>query len=401
MPETGVGEIGQLERSFNEMASSLAESRGGLQRIAGEQAALRRVATLVAEGTPSHHIFTAVAEEVALVFGADVSAILRAEPEGFATVVATYGRDERFVLGSRIRPSDETAVGRALTTGHPVRIDHDAPSPGDRNAESGDPHIRSAVGTPILVEGRPWGAISMASTTRHFSADTEQRLREFTELLATAVANAEARSELLASRARVVAASDEARRRIERDIHDGAQQRLVSLGLELRGIEASLPAELGALRSEVGRLGGALEDVLESLRDLSRGIHPAILSRGGLAAALKALARRSTVPVDLRIDLDERLPEAIEVGAYYLVSEALTNATKHAEAHVVVVRAAVRDAWLELSVRDDGVGGADPSRGSGLIGLRDRAAALGGTLEIVSPPRGGTTIFARVPVRAG
>ena len=221
---------------------------------------------------------------------------------------------------------------------------------------------------------------------------------EFCELIATAVASAQSRSELIASRGRIVAAADDARRRIERDLHDGAQQRLVTLGLELRDVGSRLPGELSGTREQLVRIGDVLDSVLEELREISRGIHPAIVSQGRLVPALKALARRSAVPVDLDADIGSRLPGRVEVAAYYLVSEALTNAAKHADASVVEVRVSARDGSLVVSIRDDGGGAADLTRGSGLIGMCDRAAALGGSLEITSPPGDGTTVTAWLPI---
>ncbi|TDC42176.1 CHASE3 domain-containing protein [Micromonospora sp. KC213] len=205
------------------------------------------------------------------------------------------------------------------------------------------------------------------------------------------------RDALAASRARVVAAGDQARRRIERDLHDGTQQRLVSLILALRAAEAAVPPGSPELRKQLSRAVDGLSDALEELRELSRGIHPAILSEGGLRPALRALARRSAVPVDLAVDVPARLPEQVEVGAYYVVSEALANAAKHADASVVEVEARLAAGRLHLSVRDDGTGGADPGRGSGLVGLADRVHALGGTLSVTSPVGSGTTLVVDLP----
>jgi signal transduction histidine kinase len=216
--------------------------------------------------------------------------------------------------------------------------------------------------------------------------------------VATAIANAEGRAELAASRARVVTAGDETRRRIERDLHDGTQQRLVSLGLALHAAETKVPPELTAVRAELAETKLGLEAALDDLREISRGIHPAILSQGGMGAALKALARRASVPVKLDIRAPRRLPERVEVTAYYVVSEALTNAVKHAHASLVQVDVDAEDSIVELVVRDDGVGGADPARGSGLIGLRDRVEALGGTLEITSSPGNGTSLLVKIPI---
>jgi signal transduction histidine kinase len=212
---------------------------------------------------------------------------------------------------------------------------------------------------------------------------------------------ASSRDELAASRARVVAAADQARRQIERDLHDGTQQRLVSLVLDLRAAEAELPPEAPELRAQLARVAAGLADALDELRELSRGIHPAILSEGGLRSGLRALARRSSVPVELDVDVRSRMPEPVEVAAYYVVSEALANAAKHAQATVVEVGVQLRDGRLHLSVRDDGVGGAVPDRGSGLVGLADRVEALGGTVSVTSPAGQGTTLRADLPVNGG
>jgi signal transduction histidine kinase len=259
--------------------------------------------------------------------------------------------------------------------------------------------LRSSVGTPVIVEGRLWGIVVAASTSdRRLPRCTEARLAAFTVLVATAIANAESRAELAASRARVVAAGDETRRRIERDLHDGTQQRLVSLGLELRAAETMVPAELTELREQLSGATKGLGDVVENLQEISRGIHPAILSKGGLGPAIKTLARRSAVPVQLDLRAERRLPERIEVAAYYIVSEALTNAAKHARASVVHVDVKAQDAVVRLSIRDDGIGGADPTQGSGLIGLRDRVETVGGRMEIASAAGTGTSLLVTIPI---
>ena len=207
-------------------------------------------------------------------------------------------------------------------------------------------------------------------------------------------------AELAASRARIVTAADQTRQRIERDLHDGVQQRLVSLALDQRQAEAMVPAELSELRAQLSRVSDGLAGVMEELQEISRGIHPAVLSRGGLTAALKTLARRSAVPVVLEIRAETRLPEPVEVAAYYIVSETLTNTAKHADASEVHILVEARDGVLRLSIRDDGIGGADPSRGSGLIGLTDRVDALGGTIEVTSPAGKGTTLRVTLPIEA-
>ncbi|HEY4409374.1 MAG TPA: histidine kinase, partial [Acidimicrobiia bacterium] len=244
-----------------------------------------------------------------------------------------------------------------------------------------------------------WGTI-LASSTRPepLPADTESRLIGFAELVATAISDAVARSELNASRARIVAAADGARRRVERDLHDGAQQRLASLLLTLRAAAADDAAGADELREELAGAAEAVAGALDELREIARGLHPAALSRGGLGPALRALCRGCAVPVALDVSTSGRLPEAIEVAAYYVVSELLTNTVKHA--HATLVRVAVEQlpGSLHLSVRDDGAGGADPARGSGLVGLRDRIEAIGGTIAIESPPGAGTAVFASLPL---
>jgi signal transduction histidine kinase len=259
--------------------------------------------------------------------------------------------------------------------------------------------IRSAVASPIVVEGATWGMIAVATRRPEpLPPDTETRLAEFSRVAGMAVANAKSRSDLAESRARIVRAGDEARRRLERDLHDGAQQRLVSLGLELRAAEATVPPDLGDLRRVVSHVGTGLNDVLDDLRELSRGLHPAVLTEDGLSPALGSLALRAAVPVGLRIDLrDERFEEPVEVAAYYVAAEALTNTAKHAHASQAQVTVRHRNGWLELIVSDDGRGGADASSGSGLTGLVDRVEAIGGTIQIDSPQDVGTTVRVKLP----
>jgi signal transduction histidine kinase len=261
---------------------------------------------------------------------------------------------------------------------------------------------RSGVATPIFVGGRLWGLMIVASTSgERLPTGAEARLADFVDLVATAIANAESRAEVAESRARVVAAADEARRRIERDLHDGTQQRLVSLSLELRAAETGVPPELRELTAQVSRVADGLAEVVDDLQEIARGIHPAILSKGGLGPALGMLVRRAAVAVELDLDdlrAGRRLPERIEVAAYYIVSEALTNVAKHAHASVVHVQVKADDAFVELSVTDDGIGGADADQGSGLIGLRDRVEALGGRIEIASATGGGTSLLVTIPI---
>ena len=377
-----------------------AESRSALARLAGEQAALKRVATLVARGTPSEQVFAAVTEEVGRLLSADMTNMCRYEPDNTMTFVATWAKgDEGFRLGSRWPLGGHNLATLVFETGRSVRIDNYAGASGPLSVIAQDTGIRSSVGSPIIVEGRLWGMMGAGSCIEEtLPRDSEARLASFTELVAMAIASAESRAELEASRARIITATDETRRRIERDLHDGIQQQLVSLLLELRSTEATVPSEMEELRAYQARMKRGLDCVLTELREISRGIHPAILTTAGLGPALRTLARRSALPVELELRYKRRLPEHIEVAAYYVVSEALTNAAKHAHASVVKIDVVEQDAILKLAIRDDGVGGADPSQGTGLAGLADRIEALGGRLEIVSPARSGTSLSIEIPV---
>jgi signal transduction histidine kinase len=399
-PDNGTGEIGALQRSFNDMARSLEASRDDLHLLAEEQSALRRVATLVARGDSPSGVFAAVATEVCRLLGADITALFRYEPDGTATAVAAHSEyGPALAVGTRAAPEDETTVEMVFRTGRAARLD--GPVRGSRSLEalSSAEKLHSRIGAPIVVAGRLWGAmVSAWSAPERMPIGVEDRVKEFTELVATAVANADGRAQLTASRARIIAAADDARRSIERDLHDGTQQRLVSLALELRGAEATVRPEQDELRAQLAHAASGLAAATEDLQRISRGIHPAILSEGGLGPALKTLARRSAIPVELNVRTDRRLPQPAEVAAYYVVSEALTNAAKHARASTVHVDVTARDTLVDLSIRDDGVGGADAGRGSGLIGLRDRVEALGGELEIASPAGSGTFLHVKIPI---
>lgn len=401
MPETGPGDVGDLERTFNVMARSLEQSRDALAEIAAEQAALRRVATLVAEEVATAEVFEAVTREVGLQCDADFARMERFEVDGTVTAIAAWTRsgEAHLAVGTPFVLEGASIAVQVRETGRPARVDSFEGATGPIAREAQGAGIRASVGCPIVVGGRTWGVIA-ASTTREapFLPETEARIADFTELAATAIANAEARAEVTASRARIVATADDTRRRIERDLHDGAQQRLVSLALELRGIQAGVPPELGELAAELAGIAVGITDVLDDLREMARGIHPAILAEGGLGPALKALARRSPVPVELAVRADGRLSEPIEVGAYFVVSEALTNAAKHADASSVVVDVEADDGVLRLCVRDDGVGGADFGRGSGLVGLKDRVEALGGRIAVESVRGAGTVLRVELPL---
>jgi signal transduction histidine kinase len=377
-----------------------AESRAGLARLAEEQAALRQIATLVARGVPPEELFAAITAEAGRVLSVEYAALSRYEPDRGVTVLAIWGRTGHSVpFGARLKLEGNNVGTLVFKTGRAARMDNYADASGPLGDLARGQGVGAAVGTPINVDGRLWGVMATYSAPgQPLPSDTEARLANFTELLATAIANAQSHSELMASRARIVAAADETRRQIERDLHDGVQQRLVSLGLELRATQAGQPLPHGELEAVVARAADGLRSVFDELREISQGIHPAILSNGGLTPALNALRRRSAVPVELTLNTGRRLPEPVEVAAYYVVSEALTNAAKHAQASVVHVDLDTSDAALQLTIRDDGIGGALPSPGSGLLGLRDRIEALGGTLHLTSPAGNGTTLRIDVPL---
>ncbi|MDT5008933.1 MAG: hypothetical protein QOH57_550, partial [Mycobacterium sp.] len=386
---------------FTELAATAianAQAEQELHELADTQAALRRLATLVARGEPPEAVFAAATREALRYFGDGTARMIRFELDGTATLVANEGATTPDVpVGGRWEnypPNGLTAT--VWRTGQAARVDdYSAIEGGEATLREGIP---AAVAVPIHVNGRLWGLIAVGPGP--LPPDLEQRLSQFTDLVATAVANAQNRAELIASRARIVAASDEVRRRIERDLHDGGQQRLLALALRLRSAAAA-PPDSDEIRTAFTDVADGLLDVIDELREISHGIHPAILSTAGLRAALRALGRRSPVPVDLDVRIDRRLPEPIEVAAYYVVSEMLTNAAKHARASNVEVDAETADGTLRVCVRDDGVGGADPLRGSGLVGLKDRIEALGGTLSIHSPTGNGTTVCCELPVSAG
>jgi signal transduction histidine kinase len=369
-----------------------------LTRLTKEQAALRRLAMLVARGVPPDELFSAVAAEVAVLLGADGALIAHLDPDGLVTVVAAGGRAGGFVVGDRLRAESPIALAAVLRTRGPARTDDDEQVSPEQRESVRMAGIRSSVATPIVVDGQLWGGIVALSRRGPLAADSEQRMLSFTELVATAIASAESRSQLAASRARIVAASDDARRRVERDLHDGVQQRLVSLALEVRAAQSALPPTVTDVQAELSHVVEGLNGTLDELREISRGIHPAILSEGGLGSALKTLARRSPLPVELDLRIEGELTDGTEVAAYYAVSEIVTNAVKHANASILNVDVTSADGVLHIVARDDGVGGADPARGSGLVGLCDRIEAVGGTILVQSPRGKGTAVEIELPV---
>jgi signal transduction histidine kinase len=404
-PETAAGEIGMLESGFNTMVASLAVSEEKLRQVADMQGALRRVATLVARGVSASEVFAAVAAEAGHVLEADHTVMVRFEHDETVTVVAHWN-DSRVPqvmppLDGHWPIESGTVTAAVRSTERPARMndyDQNTTAIGHWARATG---VRCVVGCPVKVEGRAWGALIIHYlVTEPMRGVTEDRMQEFVELVGTAIANAQSRSDLLASRARVVAAADESRRRIERDLHDGAQQRLVTLALKLRTFQSAADGPVPApFREELGGLVHDLSDVLDDLQEVARGIIPPILKRSGLPPALRSLARRSPVPVRLHTDsVTSRLPERVEVAVYYTVSEALTNVVKHANASEVRIDLTLEHQSVRLSFGDDGCGGADLSDGTGLLGLKDRVEALNGCIKVHSPPGDGTIVLVEIPI---
>jgi signal transduction histidine kinase len=388
--------------SFTELVATAvanADSRARLARLAEEQAALRRVATLVAAGSRPEDVFAAVAEEVVRLLPVDFAHMGRYESDAVVTVLAASGSTaEHFPVGRGWSLGGRNVATIVFETGRPGRLDDYGGAHGVLGLTGRELGMRSSAGTPIIVEGKVWGVVVAGSTaSQSLPADIEGRLGSFTELVATAVANTESRAALAASRARIVAAADESRRRIERDLHDGAQQRLVHAvivqKLALRALSNG-EANAGELLAEALRY---TEQANAELRELAHGILPAALIRGGLRAGVEALVARAPLPVSVDVP-GERLPPGVEATAYFVVSEALTNAVKHARAAAAWVTARVEHGELRVEVRDDGVGGARGGHGTGLGGLEDRVSALDGRLMLESPPRGGTRVCALLPV---
>ena len=373
-----------------------------LRALVEQQAALRRVATVVAAEADQERVFAVVTEEVGHLLKAATCNMVRYEPDGSAVVVGAWstGGVRAVALGTSVALDAPTVAALIRRSEQPERVDSYDGMSGSTVDLLRELGFRSSVGAPIKLAGRLWGGVMVSTVEEQpLPAGSEQRVADFAELVALALANAEAREQLAASRARIVAAGDDERRRLERNLHDGAQQRLVTLSLSLRLVGRKI-ADGDAEASELLRRADAdLAEAFEELRELARGIHPSILSDHGLVPALEMLAGRATVPVELDVQLDDRLPDPVEAAAYYLVAEALTNAAKHACATRVSVDVRRADGSVLVEVADDGVGGADERDGSGVRGLCDRVEALGGKLELRSPAGVGTTLSARIPCR--
>jgi signal transduction histidine kinase len=380
---------------------ALRRNEVSVRLLANEQAALRRVATLVATEADPQALFAKVTEEAGLLLGAHNATIVRYGDGGRGTVVSAWSVPGRghIPVGEMVALDGDTVVARVYRTGQTQRVSYEGLS--DPLAELQRRFgYRSAVGAPVKLGGRLWGAIAAATAdVEPLPGEAEKRLCDFAELVSQALANADAREKLAASRARIVEAGDAERRRLERNLHDGAQQRLVALALHLRLVEAAVESDPARARSLLAGALAQLNEALEELRELARGIHPAILTDRGLGPALDALVTRAPVPVEVAELPGERLPEPVEAAAYYVVAEAVTNAAKYAQASNVSVSIRRSDGRAVVQVTDDGVGGADPGYGSGLRGLADRLEALDGRLHVESPPNLGTRIQAEIPLR--
>ncbi len=377
-----------------------ADSDASLEQLVREHAALRRVATLVAREPPPAEVFEAVAREVGTLLGARRAQLVRvASPEeGIVAASWSDGTLQPVPVGHRAPLDGRGVLGRMLRNPRPVRIEDWDEAGGGVAALMRSLEIRSGAAGPIVIGGRVWGAVSAVwSDAADMPVGAEDRVAAFAELVAYAIENAEARDEIAASRARLVEAADEARRRIERDLHDGAQQRLVAAALELSILEQQLERGPAAAKAVLARAREQLDGGLSDLRNLARGIHPSVLTDRGLAVALEGLAKRAPIPVELHVAVQSRLDQAIEAAAYFLISEAITNTAKHARAESVRVDVEMNGDTMLVTVADDGVGGAETTRGSGLGGLIDRVEAVGGRLEITSPSGEGTRLSARLP----
>jgi signal transduction histidine kinase len=370
-----------------------------LERLAAEQAALRHVATLVAQDAASDELFGAVASAVGTLFGADYTGLIRYEPgHRYVTTMATWaavGEHPPAAARSRVVPGDPTAM--VAETGRPARVDDWADVPGPiAEFVRTELEVKSSVGSPIVVNGSLWGALTVHSKRSPLPAGTEERMARFAELLGTAVANADSRDQLTASRARLVTEADEARRRVVRDLHDGAQQRLVQTIVTLRLAQRALEPGSGQAGALIAEALVHAQQANSELRELAHGILPAVLADGGLRSGIGSIVSRLDLPVQVDVP-GERFAAEIEASAYFVVAEALTNVVKHSHAERAAVRAYVEDGMLRVEIRDDGVGGADPN-GHGLVGLGDRVTAMGGRLVVQNPDSGGTLVAARLPL---
>ncbi len=367
--------------------------------LAEEQAALRRVATLVASSAKPEQVFQTVAEEAGRLLDARTAATVRFDPNA-GVVVGSWsdGEGAGIEVGTHVPYSDpESPVYRASHEGG--RIDDYEEVPSEAAKMTLAAGYRSSVVAPITADARLWGALFVFSAgPNHFRPEAQQRLADFTNLVALALESAEAHDQLTASRARIVEASVSERRRLERNLHDGAQQRLVTLSVQLRMAQESLRDDPSAAEAMLAAAGEDLKQALEELRELARGLHPAVLTDRGLTPALQTLANRAPFPVEISGVPSHRLTEAIEAAIYYVVAESLTNAAKHASASEAFVELTSTSETVVVEIRDNGRGGASIASGTGLRGLADRIEALGGWFALHSAAHEGTTVRAELPL---
>ncbi len=378
---------------------AIREAEEGRTRVAEQQGALLRIARLVAAEARHDVLFAAVSEAVGPLLGVQAASVLRFVGDERAVVVGVWREGGKRGLPVNAEVDFDrrnSALGRAHSTRRPARVDNYEGARGELPLMMKLIDVRSSVAAPVLVGGEPWGAVVVSTTEPEpLPADSEERLAEFAGLVGLALANGESRRRLADSRRRIVEAADESRRRLEHDLHEGAQQHLVALTLKLRVARARASPELAEL------LDDALVDALETnvaLSDLARALHPAVLTERGLNAALQALAARVAVPVHLRELPGRRFPPMVETTAYVVVCDVLANVVEHA--HATEARVAVADGgdMLRVEVSDDGIGGARLIAGRGLRNLADRAAAVGGGLEVESPRGEGTIVRVDIPV---
>jgi PAS domain S-box-containing protein len=385
--------------SRREAEQRLVASERDTRTLAEEQSALRRIATQVAAEAPPHALFAQVTEEVGRLLGAPSARVVRYEEDWRATIVGGWIEDgDGLPVGSSVALDGETVLARVRRSGRVERIEDYEGIGGELAEHLRARGYRASVAAPVRVAGRVWGAlVASARDSRDLDEGAERRLFDVAELVAQALANADAREMLAASRARVVEAGDAERRRLERNLHDGAQQRLVALAVQLRLIRAAIDGDLPMARGLLDSAITELREALEELRELARGIHPAMLTKYGLERAVAALAVRSPVPVEIAAMPEERLPPPVEVAAYYIMAEAITNVAKYAAASHITVTVDQAGDCTRVEVTDDGIGGADLAAGSGLRGIADRVEALNGHLQVMSPIGVGTTVRAEIP----
>ena len=381
--------------------AALAASEASQRALADEQAALRRVATLVASGLPPSRVFGQVTEEVAMLLAMPGANVMRYDGARTATVVGGWSEDGALTLplGSTFDLDGDTVVAKVLRCGTPQRVDRYEGTSGNLAETMQRSGYRAAVAAPVTVAGRLWGALAAGTRSDEpLPEGLEQQLCDFADLVAQSLANADAHEQLAASRARIVEAGDAERRRLERNLHDGAQQRLVALAVDLTLIGATLEKDPPAARKTLTVAQDDLQQGIDELRELARGIHPAVLTTRGLGPALQALVKRAPVPVEITELPEQRLASPVEAAAYYVVAEAITNVSKYARASHVTVSVRRSSECATVTVSDDGVGGADAAHGTGLRGLADRIEALDGQFYLDSPPERGTRISAEIPV---